>query len=422
MALVEEGECKIVKLNNQGLGVGNTEQGSVELPYVLPGDIAAFERHSYRGKSNTILRGVKEGDAVRVTPLCKYFGKCGGCLLQHLTPQDYTKFKLEIAKSALTSRNINTQLSPLITIESGNRRRANMEAIKKNGELFLGFHRWRSHQIINIDECIALSPMLSNIIVPLKIILQEIMEDKQKLQMFITDASNGIDISIEIQNYVALNPQQKEKLLDFAKTNNITRMVFRYRKTLDVIYEQEKPYILFGNIPVEVDAYCFLQSSHESDTILSNLVLNYLQTDQASYGVDLFCGRGTYTLPLSKNTKMDGFESDKKALTALGKASLENKRNISLYQRDLFTTPLIKEELDKYDICVINPPRAGAEAQSYELAKSKIKRICYISCNPETFVRDAEILIAAGYALKEVTPVDQFYWSPHLEVVGYFTR
>jgi 23S rRNA (uracil1939-C5)-methyltransferase len=422
MALVEEGECKIVKLSSQGLGVGKTEQGAVELPYVLPGDTASFERHAYRGKSNTILRGVKEGEAARVTPPCKYFGKCGGCLLQHLTIQDYTMFKLEIAKSALSSRNLLTNLAPLITIQSGNRRRANMEAIKKSGEIFFGFHRFHSHQIINIDECIALAPDLSNIILPFKIILCEIMEDKQKLQMFITHASNGIDISIEIQNHVSLNPQQREKLLDFAQKYNITRLSFRYRKTLDVIYEQAKPYILFDNIPVEVDAYCFLQSSHESDKILSDLVLNYLKPTKNSYGVDLFCGRGTYTLPLSQHVKMDGFESDKKALAALGKASQENKREISLHMKDLFMNPVSREELAKYDLCVINPPRAGAEAQSHELAKSKIERICYISCNPETFARDAEILIAGGYVLKEVTPVDQFYWSPHLEVVGYFVR
>jgi 23S rRNA (uracil1939-C5)-methyltransferase len=422
MALIEEGECKIEKLNNQGLGVGKTNQGTVELPYVLPGDIATFERHSYRGKSNTILRDVKEGEAARAIPPCKYFGKCGGCLLQHLMSQDYTIFKLEIAKTALSSRNLLTNLAPLITIQSGNRRRANMEAIKKNGELFFGFHRFHSHQIINIDECIALAPDLSNIIIPLKIVLCEIMEDKQKLQMFVTDASNGIDISIEIQNHVSLNPQQREKLLDFALKHNITRLSFRYRKTLDVIYEKEKPYILFDNIEVEIDAYCFLQSSHESDKILSDLVLNYLKPSNNSYGVDLFCGRGTYTLPLSKYVKMDGFESDKKALAALGKASQDNKREINLHLKDLFMTPVLTEELSKYSLCVINPPRAGAEAQAHEIAKSKIEKICYISCNPETFARDAEILIAGGYDLKEVTPVDQFYWSPHLEVVGYFVR
>ncbi len=420
MALVEEGECKIIKLNNHGLGVGTTSQGAVELPYVLPGDTASFERHSYRGKSNTLLRGVKEGEANRVKAPCKYFGKCGGCLLQHLTELDYTEFKLEVAKNALSSRDIFTNLAPLITVSSGNRRRANLEAIKKNGELFMGFHRFHSHQIINIDECIALAPELSNLIIPMKKILQEIMEDKQKLQMFITKASNGIDISIEIQNCVALNLHQREKLLDFAKTYDVTRLIFRYRKTIDVIWLKENPYILFDNIAVEIDAYCFLQSSNKSDKILSDLVMNYLKPEKDSYGVDLFCGRGTYTLPLSRYIKMDGFESDKKALASLGSACKSNDRDIGLYQRDLFSDPVPTEELKKYNLCVINPPRAGSEAEARELAKSGISKICYISCNPETFARDAEILIAGGYVLKEVTPVDQFYWSPHLEIVGYF--
>ncbi len=417
MAIVEEGICKIVSLNSQGLGVGSSEMGPVELPYVLPGDVAEFERHSYRGKSNCILKNTLEQNASRAEAPCKYFGACGGCLLQHLPDQDYTAFKLSLLTTAIDAHKISTDIMPMITIPGGSRRRANMEAIKKNGQLFLGFHRFHSHQIINIDACLALDPELSSIIIPLKEALAKVMGDRQKLQLFITKASNGIDISIEIQKCEGLSQLQRAILAEFAQIHNITRLIFRYRKFIDAIHEKEKPYILFDNVPVEIDAYCFLQSSFKSDRVLSGLVVDYLK-DAGSRAVDLFCGRGTYTVPLSRFMEIDGFESDKKSLTALGKAAPQLK----LFHRDLFASPVLADDLAGYQACVINPPRAGAEAQCIELAKSKLQKICYISCNPQTFARDVNILAAGGYILKTVTPVDQFYWSPHLEVVGYFEK
>ena len=423
MALIEAAECKITALNNHGLGVGSTEQGVVELPYVLPGDIAEFERHSYRGKSNCILKNITEINSNRNTPLCKYFGACGGCLLQHLTDEDYAAFKYKLLESALAEYEITASVAPMVTIKGGSRRRANLEAIKKNGQLYLGFHRFHSHQIINIDECVALLPELSNLLHPLKITLSEVMEDKQKLQMFITKASNGIDLSLEIQNCQFLEENKRIKLRSFAEEYNLTRLIFRYRKKVDVIYGTETPYILFDNIPVEIDAYCFLQASFESDNILSGLVRKYIESPNSDQKlVDLFCGRGTYTLPLSNVFDIDGYESDQKAIAALSAAVLENKRSINVYKRDLFADPLSFDELNKYSACVINPPRAGAEAQINEIAKGNIKKLCYISCNPITFSRDSKTLINAGYKLVELTPVDQFYWSPHLEIVGYFER
>lgn len=454
MALIETAKCKIEKLNSKGFGIGRTEMGEVELPYVLPGDEVEFERHAYRGKSNCLGLSVKEGDHRRANPPCEYFGKCGGCSLQHLVEEDYTKLKLSMITNALDARNISDyKLNPITTIPAGNRRRANLEAVKRGEKLHFGFHPYASFLVTDIRKCLAMEPELSNLLEPLREVVDKILANKQKAQLFLTRAANGIDLWLEIQNVKQLEDSHRQLLKDFAEEHNIIRLIFRHRKFQDVIHQSEEPYILFDNVRVEIDAQCFLQSSSESDKILGDLVHSVIQREARSAdrqelvtgdkelaqgaqlhsqgpdgrqgslrmtGVDLFCGRGTYTIPLSKHSKVDGYESDKKALAALGRAAVAEGREINLFRKDLFTSPVLAGDLKKYDFCVINPPRAGAENQIKEVSKSGIPKICYVSCNPETFARDAEILLEADYKLKEISPVDQFYWASHLEIVGYF--
>lgn len=437
MSIIEEGECRIEYLNSKGLGVGFTDLGEVALPYTLVGELVAFERHSYRGKSNCILTKIIESSPERQAPSCQYFTACGGCLLQHLPRKEYNDFKYKLALRQIESKNIKTIINPVITVPPSNRRRANLEVVKKNEQIFLGFHRFRSHQIININECPALLPQLSNLIVPLKELFHKILEHRQKAQIFITNCDNGVDITITIQEQQRLKPQQRDILLEFAKKYNITRLLFRYRKSLDIIQEIEKPYIIFGKVPVEIDAYSFLQASKLSDQILQDLIFKYLSTSNRNPNankddidctdgneaiVDLFCGRGTYTLPLSDYFKMEGFEFDNNAIEALKNAINRSSRRIIVNKRDLFASPLTPSELGKYNYCIINPTRAGAKAQCIELANSNLEKIIYVSCNPESFASDAKIITDSSYKLVEISLLDQFYWSPHLELVGYFQK
>ncbi len=421
MTIIEEGLCKIQSINDEGLGVGKTSLGSVELPYSLPGELVSFERHKYRRATNCVLKEIVEYSEHRTKPPCKYFGACGGCLLQHMDGPTYYDFKYNVILKSLTQNNITTKINPIITVPPSNRRRANLEAIKKDGQVFLGFHRFHSHQIINIDSCLALIPELSNLLMPFKEALNKILDNRQKAQIFVTKAYNGIDFTITIQEQKILSAYQREILSSFAEDHNITRFTFRHRRSVDIIREIAKPFVLFDNIEVEIDAYCFLQSSSLSDDILSKLVLNFFKENADNARIaDLFCGRGTYSLPLSGYFKVDGFESDKLAVAALLTAAQRAGREINLELRDLFNAPLTKLELDNYSYLVVNPPRAGAENQCHNLAQANIKKICYVSCNPKTFARDAKILMSGNYELTGVTPVNQFYWSPHLEIVGFF--
>jgi 23S rRNA (uracil1939-C5)-methyltransferase len=421
MAIIEEGTCTIERINHKGLGVCSSNGKDVEIPYVLPGEEVSFSRHSYKGKSNCTLNEIIQKSPERIEPACKYFGICGGCLLQQFSKPNYESIKLQMLTKHLEDAQITTKINQIISIAPGNRRRAVFEAIKKDTHLAMGFHKFHSNQIINLDSCPALLPELSNIIEPLKQMLGNILQLKQKAQIFLTMASNGIDITLEIYKQPRLSDEQRQQLSIFASSHNLVKLIFRAKKFTEIIHKIADPYVLFDQTPVEIDAHGFLQASFASDQILSDIVLKYASLlEEKSKVVDLFCGRGTLTLPLSQKFMLDAFESDAKALAALTKAQMQANRQINVHKVDLFQNPLTSKELGNYELAVINPPRAGAKAQILQLSNSKIKTIIYISCNPQTFSQDAKILIDGGYKLVEVTPLDQFYWSGHLEVIGLF--
>lgn len=216
MAILEEGSCVIEFVNNKGLGSGKTPLGLVEVPYALPNETITFQRHGYRKKSNCLLKNIEKTSSHRITPECKYFGRCGGCMLQHMDQKTYDNFKLSLIKNALP---LETKINPIITIPKGNRRRINLQAVKKDEQLFLGFHRFRSHQIIDIDSCPAMMSPLSALLIPLKEVLADILEHRQKAEIFLTHASNGIDMLLELHNLIEITPEQEQGLTDFAKKN-----------------------------------------------------------------------------------------------------------------------------------------------------------------------------------------------------------
>jgi 23S rRNA (uracil1939-C5)-methyltransferase len=139
---------------------------------------------------------------------------------------------------------------------------------------------------------------------------------------------------------------------------------------------------------------------------------------------DLFAGCGTFALPLSERARVHAVESEAEMLAALdlGWRKAEGLKPLTVEARDLFRRPLLPDEMKKLDAIVIDPPRAGAERQVVEICTAKVPRIAFVSCNPVTFARDAHLLCSAGYRLNWVQVVDQFRWSPHIEIAASFTQ
>ena len=418
------GQVTVFSLNSDGEGVGiDLETGNnITIPFVLPGEKVTYECQHFKKKKKYIATEYLTKSADRIAPVCKHFTQCGGCMLQHMNMTMYRDFKHAQITNALVSEGLDPFVVDGITIlPFGKRRRANLDAIRKGDDIFLGFHKFRSHSLINVEECYTMDPALTRLLEPLREAFSVVLEPYQKAKVFFTLTHVGVDMSLEVQGIAELDEPKRAALKMFAEKMEVARFVFRHRKFLDVIYQTVVPVVQFAGIDVTVDAYSFLQATVESDAHLADYVLAELIPDVTKIA-DLFCGRGTLSLPLAGVAPVVGYEFDKPALAALENAAPAAAHSIDLHLRDLFNEPLTREELKGFDVIVIDPPRAGAEAQSQALAICSAKQIIYVSCNAETFARDARILTEGNFALKKVHGVDQFAWSPHIEVVAMFER
>jgi 23S rRNA (uracil1939-C5)-methyltransferase len=327
-----------------------------------------------------------------------------------LSENAYAAYKKTLVTSALASYSLADVLvkDPII-IPPHNRRRCNLKAARVQDRIQLGYHARKSHDIVDISVCPLVVPEIEMLIPALRSCLKGVLRNKQK----------GVDLIIDGLKSLAF--EQTENLIAFGVKHDLARISLQNIDSIEPLVTFRTPVISYGGVSVECDANGFMQASMVSDKILTKLVLDSVPQG-VKRAVDLFCGRGTFTLPLSGITKVDAFELDLRALTTLEKAKNKNSKPVNTYIRNLFEDPLNPKELENYDFAVINPPRAGAFKQCLALAESQTSAIAMVSCDPRTFARDAKVLMEGGYKLDEVTPVDQFLWSNHIEVVGTFRR
>lgn len=399
-----------------------SDSGDTELPFCLPGEEVAFERVQYPKRTNTYFKQVIKSSLERQDPACKHFTACGGCVLQHARDGFYREFKNSLLTQAFLEHELNPYvIQPIQVVPVAQRRRANLEAVKKGDKLFMGFHRLQSHQIIDMYECPVLTQPLQDTLPYLRKALDGLLKPFQKAKIFILEIDRLVDIGLEIQGVNQLTEDQRENLMTIAEQAKWNRLQFRHRKVYDLLWQKEPMMINFGKLTVPVDPWAFLQASSLAQGWMQDIVIKTLeQAGPQTKLLDLFSGRGTFSGVLMNYGHVDAFEGDSKAIGILADAS-KNFRLIAQVQ-DLFTTPLPTSALNEYSTVVIDPPRAGAQAQAQQLALSKVPLIIYISCNPHTFARDAKILENGGYTLETAYPIDQFLWASHLEVVGVFRK
>ena len=395
-----------------------------KVPFVLPQEEVDFEELEYRRTTYYSLKKIIQGSSKRAEAPCPHFQICGGCRLQHMSLDFYKRFKLEKLNKSLETYEINTNIAELIVIPPGLRRKANIEGIKKSGTIFLGFHRFRGHQIINIDACLIIDPKILQKLPAIRKMLETLLKDFQKVEIFIIDMPSGMEFGLEIHSTKVLTDIQTQILSNFAQEQNFSRMYFKYGLNTTKIFESGESYIELAGFKVDIHPWAFMQTSVEAEKTILNTISEFLVGFRPSKALDCFCGRGLYSLFLCKtysNINILAVDLDKDGIEALQKVALKSALQLKATQRDLFANPLKKTEMDDIELAIINPPRAGAENQCKELLNSKIICIIYVSCNPETFARDTKIL-SPSYDLEKIVPIDQFIWSLHLEVVALFRK
>ena len=402
-------EYTIERLGLYGDGIAD---GPIFAPMTLPGEVVTGTL------DGNILKDIRivTPSADRVAPPCRHFKSCGGCHLQHAADPVVAAWKTEVVRQALSAHGIETEIRPILTSPAQTRRRATFSAKRTKKGAMAGFHGRASDVVVEIPDCKLLDPrLMAGIAIAEELALLGTSR-KAPLAVTVTTSERGLDV--QVSGGKSLDEALRNTLGSFCETSGIARLTWED----EVIAMRIPPIQRFGAAEVCPPPGAFLQATPQGEAALLAAVKETVAG--AKRIVDLFAGSGTFTLPLAKNAEMHAVEGDAAMLVALdrGWRMAQGLKTVSHAARDLFRRPLLPDEFKRFDAVVLDPPRAGAEAQINELSRAGVARIAYVSCNPVTFARDTAHLLQAGYTLDWVQPVDQFRWSSHIELAAQLSR
>ncbi|GHC50514.1 class I SAM-dependent RNA methyltransferase [Neogemmobacter tilapiae] len=401
-------QVTIEKLGHLGDGIG----AGLFAPGTLPGEVVTGE---LRGETLQDIRIVTPSPD-RVKPPCVHARACGGCLMQHASDALTARWKEGIVQGALAGQGLEAPLRPILTSPARSRRRATLAGRRTKAGALLGFHQRGSDVIIPVPQCQLLHPDLIAAFPALEALVITGGSRSGEMSLTVTRSLTGLDVSV-----TGGKPMDAElglNLARLAEEKGLARLTWN-NETLAL---RIMPMLGFGGARVPMPPGAFLQATDHGEASLLTAVKEAI--GPARKIADLFAGCGTFALSLAAQAEILAVEGDAALTAALEKGwrQAQGLKKVTTETRDLFRRPLEPDEFKGIEAVVIDPPRAGAEAQCARLAASKVPVIAYVSCNPVTFARDAKALIAGGYHLDWVQPVDQFRWSAHVELAARFSR
>ncbi|OCJ11569.1 RNA methyltransferase [Rhizobium sp. AC27/96] len=404
----------IQKLGAQGDGIAQGTDGPIYVPFTLPGESVAIARV----KSQGTLMSIASASPDRQEPHCRHFGPdgvngtCGGCTLQHYADAPYRAFKRQLVVDALRSKGLTPEVDDIVAAHPGERRRVIFAARKTEKSTLIGFNQAESHHIVAIEECPIASAGIMSRLEAIRAVATALAVNAEAFRISVLETSSGLDLAVD--GIKSLSDKQRRSTVE---TVLALRGIARVSLNGEILVEPAKPIIEFGGVQIAPPPGAFTQATKQAEDAMAELVAAHV--GKAKRIADLFAGAGTFSLRLARIGRVHAVESEGKPLAALDHAARNTQglKPVTIERRDLFRRPLMKQELKVYDAVVFDPPRAGAEFQSKELALSQVKKIVAVSCNPLTLARDLALLIEGGYRITRVTPIDQFLWTSHVEVV-----
>ncbi|MDB5629434.1 MAG: rRNA m(5)U939 methyltransferase [Tardiphaga sp.] len=402
-------------VGQRGDGVAYADGATAFVPYTLPGETvtaAPLLGHPDR----RALQAVLKPSAERIDPFCKYFGNCGGCAIQHWRPENYRAWKRQIVVDTLAHAGIACAVDDLIDAHGAGRRRITVHARRDaDNALHVGFAAAGSHAIVDIEQCPILDPALAGALDVARVLTDILKPTNKPLDIQITAASNGLDV--DVRGTGPLPTPMIAILSGIAEQYKLTRLT----RHGELVLMRTPPAITVGPAQVLLPPGSFLQATTAGEDALGALVVKH--AGRSKLIADLFCGVGPFALRLAAKSRVLAFDSEAGAIGALQIAAKSpGLKPIKAEVRDLFRRPMVPQELRDVDGVVFDPPRQGALAQVTHLVKSKVALVIAVSCNVQTFARDARLLIDGGYRIDSVTPVDQFRHTPHVELVAKFVK
>lgn len=426
----------IDRLAAQGDGVASSPGGNVFLPFVLPGERVRAQISEGRASVVEIL----EFSPDRIAPICRHFTRCGGCATQHMAAATERAWKTDLVATALSQQRVfdsasvaeasaddaadvkaktrvASSIQPIIASSPGTRRRAVFAARRTKSGAILGFHEQRSHDIVDLAECPILSPQIASRLNALHALITPLLSRSGEARMTVTLADNGVDVVLE-DTKPELTFDDRATIADLARAARIIRLTVKG----EIIFATGEPQLKFGRVNVTPAPGVFLQAVPEVEARMTDIIL--AAVGKSKRVADLFSGLGTFSFPLAERAEVLAVDGDKASIACLTQAvkRAQGIKPVTGKVRDLFQEPLSAKELETFDAVVFDPPRAGADAQSRMIAKSKVPIVVAVSCAPSTLARDLKTLMAGGYVLQSITPIDQFLFSPHVEAIAILKR
>ncbi len=406
----------IAKLGRRGDGIADTPAGPLYVPYALPGETVAVEPWPGHPDRRHMTR-IEQASVERIAPVCPHFGTCGGCAMQHWDGAHYRAWKRELVVEALHEAGLSPPVDDLVDAHGDGRRRAVFHARRGTHDVLeVGFSALRAHHIVPIDRCPVLAPSLDGALPAAWDIAEALAPTRKPLDIQVTATDTGLDVDVR-----GSGPLTAERTAGLAAVAGKHRLA-RLTRHGELVVQSAAPAVAMGRARVALPPGAFLQATAAGEAELARLVLAHCRGARTI--ADLFAGVGPFALRLAEHARVKAADSDAGAIAALQRATktTQGLKPIEATVRDLFRQPFVPVELKPFDAVVFDPPRQGAQAQARELAASGVALVVAVSCNPATFARDARMLVDGGYRLTQVTPVDQFLYSPHVELVARFAK
>lgn len=413
-------DLSIVAMGGEGEGIALLPDGSrVYVPLTLPGEAVQARRSGERGT----LVAITTPSADRVEPPCAHFGLCGGCAIQHWSPAAGLAWKVERLRQTLERERLETDILPAFAASPGQRRRLALHARRgpRRDEAVLGFKGRRSWDVIGVEACTVAVPALNAALPALRrlgAVFLERPKSAPTLHVTLTETGLDVDVTGVEAKDGGLSADSRRRAADIAAAADLARVTLAG----EMLYQARQPVVAFGAGRVNLPPGGFLQACAGEEAVM--VAEACAAVAGARKIADLFCGAGAFTFPLAAVAPVLAADASEASIAALrtALAGAPGLKTVTPVCRDLFRRPYSDKELKGIDAIVFDPPRAGAAEQAGSIARSGAATVVGVSCNPATFVRDAALLVAAGFRLKSLRPVDQFLWSPHIEVVGVFER
>ncbi len=415
----------VTALGSQGEGIVEGAAGPFYLPFAAPGDeVEIAWRADRKGRLAVRSWRLIRPSPRRRQPICRHFGRCGGCLLQHVEEEIYVSWLGERVRRALNTQGLARfadRIGAADVSPPGSRRRLVLHANADGNRPILGLHARRSHAIVDLAECPLARPRLWAALQRLRPHLERLTR-AGPITITGTETATGIDVLLACRT----QPDDPDLLADltvWSEKTDVATLAWSDGGRPQRLVERREPIVSFGGIPVPYPSGAFLQATAEGEAALQHAVRDW--TPEGARLIDLFAGLGTLSLPVVRHARhIMAVEGDGLAVAALRQAAAAAgiAERYMLSHRDLFRSPLSARELAAFDVAIVDPPRAGAKDQMRAIAASPLGRVILISCNPNTWARDVRVLVDAGFAIAEIRPVAQFLWSDAVEVASLLIR